>query len=402
MTVASKEAELFVSNQTSFSVDVSLWGHQTYKQHVESSDHLVLTLLNGTYGWNVYGNGCPTDLDSGELIVPDIRSFVIRPADNECGAVVNHANSSAGGEPSPEVSSAASVPVASAPTPISGRSVLGDTVPKPTEGEVYFYSDRATIKLGEMVKIHWSVNNFPDTSVIYVNGEMVHLNQGTWELSPARDTVYTLRVEAGGQAIENFLSITVIGPTATPTATPVITATASLAAPLSPGNTPIGIEYLGNAKYACYNIQGSNGYQLAKQMNRLGPYSNDWNETWAVATTRFNISGGMCYQDGTTDFSSLRVTVNATITVPCWYPASGTHTAEVAKFDRLMRDIARHELRHVEIVWQYAHILEQRLKNSNTCNDTTWGRIFDQTRADTAAAQDAFHATDAGQPFRYP
>ena len=88
--------------------------------------------------------------------------------------------------------------------------------------------------------------------------------------------------------------------------------------------------------------------------------------------------------------------------LPCWYPPVGTSPAEIAKFDNLMWHMARHELRHVEIIEQHARILEQRLKNSNTCNDDIWDEIADQVWEDEDAAQEAFHASPAGQTIPYP
>ena len=165
---------------------------------------------------------------------------------------------------------------------------------------------------------------------------------------------------------------------------------------------PVGIEYLGDANYACYYIQGSNGYQLADQMDKLGPDVNEQDETWAMASSAFDVSGGACYADGTVDFSDVRVILTSTITIPCWYPPTGTNPIEIAKFDNLMSKIARHELRHVEISQQHARILEQRLKNSNTCSDTTHNKIFEEVYAARDAADDAFHASPEGKPMRYP
>jgi len=165
---------------------------------------------------------------------------------------------------------------------------------------------------------------------------------------------------------------------------------------------PVGIEYLGDANYACYYIQGSNGYQLSEQMDKLGPDLNEQDETWAMASSANDVSGGACYADGTADLSDLKVNLTNLITVPCWYPPAGTRLAEIAKFDDLMRHFARHELRHNEINNQYARILEQRLKNSNTCDDATWYAINNQTSEERKAAHDAFHASPEGQGVPYP
>ena len=98
----------------------------------------------------------------------------------------------------------------------------------------------------------------------------------------------------------------------------------------------------------------------------------------------------------------MTVTVNPTITVPCWYPPASTSLAEIAKFDVFMRQVARHELTHVEIVQQHARILEQRLKDSNTRSAATWDRITKQVWAEESDAQDAFHDTPVGLPIPYP
>ena len=165
---------------------------------------------------------------------------------------------------------------------------------------------------------------------------------------------------------------------------------------------PVGIEYLGDANYACYYIQGSNGYQLAEQMNRLGP-DTEYTEAWGKAgIINVDYSGGACYADGTVDLADFRVNVSTLITMPCWYPPAGASPTEIAKFDNLMWHMARHELRHVEIIEQHVRILEQRLKNSNTCNDDIWEEIADQVWEDEDAAQEAFHASAAGKTIPYP
>jgi predicted secreted Zn-dependent protease len=123
---------------------------------------------------------------------------------------------------------------------------------------------------------------------------------------------------------------------------------------------------------------------------------------WAEARWNWDIRGGASPPGETADLSDVRVTVNPTITVPCWYPPASTIPAEIAKFDVFMRQVARHELTHVEIVQQHARILEQRLKDSNTPSAATWDRITKQVWADEGEAQDAFHASAVGKPIPYP
>ena len=165
---------------------------------------------------------------------------------------------------------------------------------------------------------------------------------------------------------------------------------------------PVGIEYLGSAEYVCYDIKGNSGPELALQMDRLGPYDSDGNKTWAVASLQFVISGGTCYSDGTVDLSDVAVSLNSTITMPCWYPSSGTTPMEISRFENLMQLIALHELKHVEIAQQWARVLEEQLKNSNTCDQETLNTIYHQVWADEEAAQDAFHASPDGQITSYP
>jgi predicted secreted Zn-dependent protease len=165
---------------------------------------------------------------------------------------------------------------------------------------------------------------------------------------------------------------------------------------------PVGIEYLGDTNYACYYIQGSNGYHLAAQMDKNGP-DHGTGDVWATAKIEeLKYSGGACYADGTVDLTDFEVTVSTLITVPCWYPPAGTSPAEIAKFENLMSKIARHELRHVEIKEQYVRILEQRFNNSNTCDGATWDEIEEQVWEEERAAQEAFHASPEGQRVRYP
>ena len=187
---------------------------------------------------------------------------------------------------------------------------------------------------------------------------------------------------------------------------PIVAVTPPPPTPTPPPNIelpkPIGIDHLAGADYVCYNIQGSNSDQLTDQMDILGPFTSDGEEVWAVTSLAYNAIGGSCYSDGTADLSDVRVTIDATITMPCWYPQSGTSQEEVSKFDRFMRALARHELRHVEIAWQHASTLEQQLRDANTCDEAILGRIEDQVWADYDAAQNAFHASPEGQAIRYP
>ncbi len=172
--------------------------------------------------------------------------------------------------------------------------------------------------------------------------------------------------------------------------------------PQKSGSKPVGIEYLGDANYACYYIEGRDSYELAAQMDQLGPGGQHKNILASVHIDEMNYSGGACYADGTADLSDFKVHLTNLVTMPCWYPPAGTSSAVIAKFDYLMWKIARHELRHVEINDQYARVLEQRLKNSNTCDDATWSAIEEQVSEETRAAHDAFHASAEGQPQRYP
>ena len=165
---------------------------------------------------------------------------------------------------------------------------------------------------------------------------------------------------------------------------------------------PIGIEHLGSAEYVCYDIQGTSGQQLALQMDALGPYDSDGNKTWAVASLQFVISGGTCYSDGSVDLSDVTVKLNSTITMPCWYPNPGSSPAEISNFDNLMRLIAIHELRHVEIAWQWAHTLQEQLRNANTCEQEKLNEIYSQVWADAEAAQDAYHASPQGKIVPFP
>ena len=165
---------------------------------------------------------------------------------------------------------------------------------------------------------------------------------------------------------------------------------------------PIGVKHLGNADHVCYDIQGSSGPQLASQMDRLGPYDSDGNKTWAVASLQFVISGGTCYSDGTVDLSDVVVSLQSTITMPCWRPPPATSPTEISKFDGFMYLIARHELRHVEIAWQWARILEKQLKDANTCDQATLNAVYNQVWSNEEAAQDAFHASPEGQIIPYP
>ena len=166
-------------------------------------------------------------------------------------------------------------------------------------------------------------------------------------------------------------------------------------------SNPIGIQYLEGAEYVCYEIVGDTGPELAEQMTRLGPHDGEGNKSWAVASYKFDSSEDWCYADGTADFSDLTVTVDASITMPCWYPPDNTNLSEVTRFDSFMQALAHHELRHVEIAWQYARILEKQFKDTNTCNESTLAKIVDEVWEALVFAQTDFHASSEGQAIPY-
>jgi hypothetical protein len=186
---------------------------------------------------------------------------------------------------------------------------------------------------------------------------------------------------------------------------------------------PVGIEHLGDAKYVCYGIEGSNGNQLATQMNENGPFSDisPTGRARAVASTAIRYRGPNyailniialqdCNSNGTSPLwlgrlaDTISVTIDATITMPCWYPPPGTSHEEVTKFDGFMQSLARHELKHVEIAQQYARMRERQLKNPDSCDEATLRTIYDpdQSLRGLDAAQDAFHASPEGQGIPYP
>ena len=165
---------------------------------------------------------------------------------------------------------------------------------------------------------------------------------------------------------------------------------------------PVGIEHLGDANYVCYNIQGNNEDELASQMDEYGPEVEVDGEYWGMLSYEYGISGGKCYDDGSVDLSDLIVSTEYTITMPCWSPPSGTNGDLIASFGGLMRHIAAHELRHIEIARKYASILQQRLKESNTCEEGKADAVWGQVLAEVNSAQDGFHASPEGQPMRWP
>jgi predicted secreted Zn-dependent protease len=167
-------------------------------------------------------------------------------------------------------------------------------------------------------------------------------------------------------------------------------------------NLPVGIEHLGGANYVCYNIQGNNADELNRQMAEYGPKIDGDYEYLAMASYRYEFNGGQCYSDGRADLSNFTVSTVYSITMPCWRPSSGTSSDLIASFDGLMRYIAAHELRHVEIARKYGSILQQRLKASNTCDVETGNAIIDQVLAEDKSAQEAFHASPEGQPRDWP
>ena len=171
--------------------------------------------------------------------------------------------------------------------------------------------------------------------------------------------------------------------------------------PDSETSQPLGIEYLSGANYSCYTIQGKDEYQLANQIDKLGPYEGD-KRAVALASYRFGISGGMCYEDGTSDLSTVNVSLTHTITVPCWYPPEGMNPQTIVNFDNFMASVARHELTHIEIARKHADILESRIRDSGTCSQPEVQILIDQVLSEDQRAQLDFHASSEGQPIPFP
>ena len=169
----------------------------------------------------------------------------------------------------------------------------------------------------------------------------------------------------------------------------------------NPALTPVGIGHLGGANHVCYDIQGSDVYQLAAEMEAKGPFCESCNSQRAWGMTTYSFPFKYSCSPVTKTYNSLSVSFNYTITMPCWYPQSGTKPDQIAEFDKFMQILAVHELRHVEIAQPYVGILEQQLR-SNTCDVTTMNTITAQISTALNDAQEAFHASPEGQLIPWP
>ena len=91
-------------------------------------------------------------------------------------------------------------------------------------------------------------------------------------------------------------------------------------------------QYIPDADYIIYyDIRGSTEEDLIQQMNWLGPVGNDGETSW-----------GRCQWEGDGD---LRIIV----TMPRWTPPKDADPDLIAKWDNLVKNLAKHENGHAKI-----------------------------------------------------
>jgi predicted secreted Zn-dependent protease len=136
-------------------------------------------------------------------------------------------------------------------------------------------------------------------------------------------------------------------------------------------------------------------------MEAKGPYCESCTSQRAWGMTTVSFPAKASCSSLTNTYATLSVSLDYVITMPCWYPQSGTKPDQIAEFDKFMQYLAAHELRHVVIGHQYVEIIEQQLR-SNICSEATFHSIYDQVLSQEEAAQEAFHGSPEGQSIPWP
>lgn len=130
-----------------------------------------------------------------------------------------------------------------------------------------------------------------------------------------------------------------------------------------------GIEY--SVTYHYFTVEGSDPYELRKQLNLRGPHRNGrqndgyttWHVDWRIRT-RHTMAG--C------TIRSVRVEVEAMITLPQWEPSPAATADTRTQWDRFARALRTHEEGHRDLAFSAAseifHIVGS-LPESASCDE---------------------------------
>jgi hypothetical protein len=164
--------------------------------------------------------------------------------------------------------------------------------------------------------------------------------------------------------------------------------------------SPVGAEYLGDTDYSCYDINGTNTFELSAQIHKFALENNGMMAGAKVIDS--TEIGGICYADGTADLSDFNRTIKAHIKIPCWYPGPNVKQTEIDKFDNFMQKIAQHELHHVDLFEQNNDLYVNLVREANTCKQSTLSELRSLVNELEEQASDNFHNSLEGSPIPWP
>ncbi|MDR6935037.1 DUF922 domain-containing protein [Luteibacter sp. 3190] len=137
---------------------------------------------------------------------------------------------------------------------------------------------------------------------------------------------------------------------------------------------------------AYYAITGSREEDLVKEMNRKGPTKPD-GRYWAMTDAGVSWSYDVRLAGGTCALVKPSVLVTIDITLPSWKPPLGVDATIVAKWNRMLDALKKHENEHAQFSRDTADALTSLMREH--ASDTTCARLDATLRARGRAILDA-------------
>ena len=123
---------------------------------------------------------------------------------------------------------------------------------------------------------------------------------------------------------------------------------------------------------AYYEITGSREEDLVREMSRKGPKNPD-GKYWAVTDAHVSWSYDVRLQGGACVVVKPSVLVSIVITLPSWKPPAGIDAKIVAKWNRMLDALKKHEEEHAQFSRDTGDALTSLMREH--ASDTTCARL---------------------------